>query len=110
VPPPRLRRLPPTSSAALPRALAAHDIRRASTPLARLRGLAGLRVLPPQTGLLLPRTRSVHTLGMRFALDLVWLDGAGNVVRVDRAVKPGRMRSCRTARAVVELSAGAYTR
>ena len=46
VPSPRLRRLPPASSAALPRALAAYDIRRASTPLARLLGLAGLPRAP----------------------------------------------------------------
>jgi uncharacterized protein len=102
--PPRLRRLPPAASDELPLALAALDIRRASTRPARLLGLAGLRALPPRTGLLLPRTRAVHTLGMRFALDLVWLDAAGRVVRVDRAVAPRRARACRQARAVVELA------
>jgi hypothetical protein len=42
---------------------------------------------------------------MRFALDLVWLDAGGGVVRVDRAVAPWRVRSCRRAAAVVELPA-----
>ena len=92
--PMRLRRLP---------RLAGSEIRRADDPLARLLGLAGLRALPRGTGLLLPRTRSVHTFGMRFALDLVWLDRAGGVVRVDRGVPPWRVRVCRSARAVVEL-------
>jgi uncharacterized membrane protein (UPF0127 family) len=78
-------------------------VRRARDPLARLLGLAGLRTLPPTAGLLLPGTRSVHTFGMRFALDLVWLDGEGRVVRIDRDVRPWRVRSCRAARAVVEL-------
>jgi uncharacterized membrane protein (UPF0127 family) len=32
---------------------------------------------------------------MRCALDLLWLDGAGEVVRVDRAVPPRRLRSAR---------------
>jgi uncharacterized protein len=105
--PPRLARLPPAASAELPAALASLDVRRASTPLARLLGLAGLRALPPHAGLLLPRTRSVHTFGMRFALDLIWLDADGTVVRVDRAVPPRRARACRQARAVVELPAGA---
>jgi uncharacterized membrane protein (UPF0127 family) len=50
--------------------------------------------------------RSVHTAGMRFALDLVWLDGDGGVVRVDRDVRPWRVRTCLGARSVVEARAG----
>ena len=73
----------------------------ARSPLARLLGLA-LRRRPPGHALLVPRCRSVHTFGMRFALDLVWLDGAGRVVRVDEAVPPWRVRSCRGADAVLE--------
>ena|SRR5829696_8797227 len=79
---------------------------RAATPLARLRGLAGLRAIDTRMGLELPRCRSVHTLGMRFPLDLIWLDGDGAVVRVDRAVRPGRLRFCRKARSVIEVAAG----
>lgn len=101
--PRRLRRL---ARVELP-ALAGRELRAARDPLARLLGLAGLRTLPTDAGLLLERTRSVHTLGMRFALDLVWLDAAGAVVRVDRGVPPWRVRSCRAARAVVELRAAA---
>ena len=70
----------------------------------RLVGLAWRRE-PPAEGLLLPHTRSVHTFGMRFALDLHWLDAAGAVVRVDRAVPPRRLRTCLRARAVLELPA-----
>ena len=98
-PPRRLRRLARVEVAALP----GIDVRRAGDPLARLLGLAGLRSLPPGVGLLLPRTRSVHTAGMRFALDLLWLDRAGRVVRVDRGVPPWRVRGCRAASQVVEL-------
>jgi uncharacterized membrane protein (UPF0127 family) len=97
--PRRLRRLPRVALAELDGV----DVRRAGDPLARLLGLAGLRSLPRGSGLLLPRTRSVHTFGMRFALDLVWLDGDGRVVRIDRDVRPWRVRSCRAARSIVEL-------
>ncbi|MFL5818552.1 MAG: DUF192 domain-containing protein [Conexibacter sp.] len=100
-PPRRLRRLP-SANLGLSQ-LTGCDVRCARDPLARLLGLAGLRALPPATGLLLPRTRSIHTFGMRFAVDLVWLDGEEQVVRVDRDVHPWRVRSCRGARAVVEL-------
>jgi uncharacterized protein len=99
-PPPRLARLP---SRTLGEGLVVFE---AATPLARLRGLAGLSTLAPEIGLLLPRTRSVHTVGMRFALDLLWLGREGEVVRVDRAVGPWRQRAAWRARAVVEVGAG----
>ena len=97
--PRRLRRLEQIELAALP----GIDVRRAGDPLARLLGLAGLPELAAGIGLLLPRTRSVHTFGMRFALDLVWLDGAGRIMHIDCTVPPGRVRGCHHARAVVEL-------
>ena len=75
---------------------------------ARRRGLARLDpgALPDGYGLLFERCRSVHTLGMRFALDLVWVDGDGVVMRVDRAVAPRRVRTCLRARGVIEAAAG----
>jgi uncharacterized membrane protein (UPF0127 family) len=75
---------------------------------ARRRGLARLDpgALPGGHALLFERCRSVHTIGMRFALDLVWLDGEGAVVRSDRAVGPGRVRTCWRARSVAEAAAG----
>ena len=71
----------------------------ASRFTARLRGLAGLAAIGADEGLELPRCRSVHTVGMRFALDLVWLGRDGSVLRVDGGVAPWRMRSCRAASA-----------
>lgn len=101
--PRRLRRLERIELAGLPGV----EVRRAGDPLARLLGLAGLRALPPATALLLPQTRSIHTCGMRFALDLVWLDDDGRVVRTDRGVRPWRVRGCREASQVVELPSSA---
>ena len=72
----------------------------------RRRGLAHLDALPAGHALLFERCRSVHTLGMRFALDLLWLDGDGTLVRLDPAVAPRRVRTCLRARAVVEAAAG----
>jgi uncharacterized membrane protein (UPF0127 family) len=65
--------------------------------------LIGLAFAPPGGPLELPRCRSVHTFGMRYALDLVWLDERRRVVRVDRGVPPRRVRFCRGARSVVEV-------
>jgi uncharacterized membrane protein (UPF0127 family) len=73
---------------------------------ARRRGLARLDSLPADHGLLIPKCPSVHTFGMRFPLDLIWLGKDGAVVRVDRAVPPRRMRLCVRARSVVETVGG----
>lgn len=80
----------------------------AATRRHRGRGLArlGADELPRHRALLLSPCRSVHTLGMRFALDLLWLDRAGAVIRIDRAVGARRVRTCLRARAVVETHAG----
>jgi uncharacterized protein len=70
----------------------------------RLLGLAWSRS-PRAAALLLPRCRSVHTFGMRFPLDLFWLGPGGEIVRVDRGVRPWRVVACRGARAVIEVPA-----
>ena len=80
-------------------------VRRADTWRARLLGLALRRTT--DHALYFPRCRSVHTIGMRFALDLVWVREDGSVVRIDHAVGPFRVRSCRDADGVVETPAGA---
>ncbi len=75
----------------------------ASGPRARLLGLAGLDRERAGAGLLIPRCRSVHTFGMRFALDLAFLDEDGRVLATRRAVPPCRLASDRRAAAVLEL-------
>jgi hypothetical protein len=72
----------------------------------RRRGLAGLDALPRDRALHILRCPAVHTFGMRFPLDLVWLDRRGRVVRIDRGVRPRRQRACLRARSVVECPAG----
>ena len=79
---------------------------RARTRAAARTGLLGRDTLPAGQALALS-TCSVHMLGMRFALDLVWLDRRGRVLRVDAHVQPGlRQRLCVRARTCLELAAG----
>jgi len=82
------------------------EIRIATTWRRRLIGLSLRGRPPPGHALLLPRCRSVHTCGMRFALDLVWLDASRRVVGIDEGVRPWRVRSRRDAVAVLEVAAG----
>ncbi|HVF76674.1 MAG TPA: DUF192 domain-containing protein [Solirubrobacteraceae bacterium] len=72
----------------------------------RRRGLAHLDELPTGYALLFERCRSIHTLGMRFALDLLWLDADGVLVRLDENVAARRLRACLRAHAVIEAPAG----
>jgi uncharacterized protein len=78
----------------------------AQTRGSRRRGLAKLDSLAPEQALHIPQCPAVHTFGMRFALDLIWLAKDGTVVRVDRNVPRARMRICARARSVVETGAG----
>jgi uncharacterized membrane protein (UPF0127 family) len=78
----------------------------AQTHRARRKGLSRLDALDPNHALYIPQCPAVHTFGMRFALDLIWLNNAGTVVRIDRDVVPWRMRFCASARSVVETVAG----
>ncbi len=79
---------------------------RADTIWQRTRGLGFRADMPADEALLIPRCRSVHTFTMRFPIDLTWLDAGGEVIRVDRDVRPGRLRWCRGAHAVLEQKSG----
>jgi uncharacterized protein len=100
-------RLGPLPAQELPGGLRVHEARGLG---ARRRGLAGLDDLDANRALRIGRCRAVHTFGMRFALDLVWLATDGSVVRIDREVAPRRHRWCRRAAAVVETKGGESAR
>jgi uncharacterized membrane protein (UPF0127 family) len=71
----------------------------------RLVGLAWRDRSQAGPGLLIPRCASVHTFGMRFELDVYFLDEAGRVLAVRRGVPPRRVLWCRGATAVLEVPA-----
>ncbi len=81
------------------------DVAVAEGLCARLLGLALLTRSRAGSGLAIPRCRSVHTFGMRFAVDLCFLDEEGQLMRAHRAVGPGRVLGCRGASTVLELPA-----
>ena len=82
----------------------------ADRPMARLVGLLGRRSLPEGEGLLLRPSNGVHTGFMRFAIDLVFMDGEGVVLAVRSNVRPWRVAIQRGARGVLELPAGSAER
>ncbi len=74
----------------------------------RMRGLLGRDGLPQGCALLLDPCGAVHTVGMRFTLDLLFLDARWRVVRVVTGVRSGRwfVWGGWRARRVVELASG----
>jgi uncharacterized membrane protein (UPF0127 family) len=73
----------------------------------RLRGLGGRTGVAPGEGLLLTPCRAVHMFGIRFALDVLFLDAGNRVVAAYRELGPGqRTRWHRSARAALELAPG----
>lgn len=73
----------------------------------RLRGLLGHAPLQPGEGLLLRGEQAIHTFGMTFAIDVLFLDRAGRVVHLIPAMPPWRISPfVARARAVLELPAG----
>lgn len=72
----------------------------------RLRGLAWRERAQAGPGLLIPRCSSVHTFGMRFELDVYFLDRDGRVLAMRRRVPPRRVLWCRGAAAILEIPAG----
>jgi uncharacterized protein len=72
---------------------------------ARTLGLSHLDRADAGPGLLIPHCAAVHTFGMRFALDVYFLDGDGGILGSRLAVPPRRFVAQRGAAAVLEVPA-----
>jgi uncharacterized membrane protein (UPF0127 family) len=86
------------------------ECRVAASPWMRMRGLLGRKQLSEREGLLIRRTRSVHTHFMRFPIDVLFLDGDNTVVKIVEGLRPWRVASSRRGRDVLELAAGTCRR
>ncbi len=77
-----------------------------ATRKARARGLLGRSGI--EGAMLLRGVRSVHTLGMRFDLDVALLDEGGTVVKMLRLKRNRVSAPVWRARAIIEAEAGAF--
>jgi uncharacterized membrane protein (UPF0127 family) len=84
---------------------------RAETFFARLKGLLGRRPLADGEGLWISPCRSVHSIGMRYPLDVLFLDGQGKVIGAIPDFPPMRLtRIFPEAKGALELPRGALLR
>jgi uncharacterized protein len=78
----------------------------ANSVLKRMVGLLNRKALAAGEGLLIDRCYGIHTVGMRFPIDVVFLDRDLRVLRAVGALRPWRACAVRKAIYVLELSAG----
>jgi uncharacterized membrane protein (UPF0127 family) len=71
----------------------------------RRRGLLGRTELPRDTALALAPSNAVHTFGMRFPIDVLFVRRDGLVVKRVRHLKPRRIAAALRAFAVLEFAA-----
>jgi len=88
------------------RTLLADRVELATTRQERRRGLLGRDRLGPGEGMFLSPCFSVHTVAMRFPIDVVFLDGDGRAVHMVHALRPWRVAVSLRGRSVIELAAG----
>ena len=75
----------------------------------RTKGLLGRSGLGDDEGLWIP-TSSIHMFGMRFAIDVVYADREGRVLKLVRGIRPWRASYCMGAKVALELPVGAIDR
>ena len=78
----------------------------AHTWRARLLGLALIPGLDPDQALVIPHCTSVHTFGMRFEIDVVFVDREWEPIYIEYDVRPGRVLRSRFGRSVIEVVSG----
>jgi uncharacterized membrane protein (UPF0127 family) len=78
----------------------------ADKPWSRMRGLLGRSELPAGEGILLRPCGSVHTMFMRFPIDVVFCDRELRVLSVVPGLRPWRFAGKRGTKVTIELRAG----
>lgn len=76
----------------------------------RMRGLLGRPRLESGEALLIKPCSSVHTIGMKYPLDLAFLDKDWTIIKTVSSLKPWRMAACPAAHMVIELLTGSLNR
>jgi uncharacterized protein len=73
----------------------------------RMKGLLGRKSLTDGEGLLIRPCKGIHTFGMRFPIDVLFIDGNGCVIAAISNLRPYRLtRLYPGASGAIELSAG----
>ena len=78
----------------------------ARTRRERRRGLLGRDGMPRGSALVLTPCNAIHTVGMRFPIDVAFVDRGGRVRRIVRQLPPTRISLCLGAKTTIECPSG----
>src|SRR5712691_5748267 len=84
----------------------ASDVNLALTRAERRKGLLGRDRLDPSAALVISPCWSIHTMFMRFPIDVVFVDRDGRAVQIVTELAPWRIAVAPRAHAAIELPAG----
>ena len=79
----------------------------ASSPLMRMKGLLGRASMPVNEAIILRPASSIHTLFMRFALDVIYLDRDDKILKLVPNLVPFRFSAASKGHTVLEMASGA---
>ena len=72
----------------------------------RFRGLMFRKSIADNYALVITPCNQIHMLNMKFAIDVVYLDNANTVVKIERNIQPGKIcKTVKQARSVIEVKA-----
>ena len=84
------------------------NAQRADNFFTRFKGLMFVKEIEDNYALHITPCNQIHMLNMRFALDVIYLDQNGRIVKVDENVQPGKIcKTVRNAKSVIEMKASA---
>ncbi len=84
----------------------ATEVEIAATRTSRRRGLLGRDSLAETSAMLIAPCSSIHTIGMRFPIDVVFVDRQGFALKIVRNLRPWRIALAAGSQAVIEMAAG----
>lgn len=77
----------------------------------RFKGLMFREAIADDYALFITPCNQIHMLNMKFAIDVIYLDEAGTVIKIERNVQPGKIcKTVKQAKSVVEVKAFAAAR
>ncbi len=86
------------------------DVLAPASFVARARGLLWRKELKAHQGMLFLNCGSVHMFGMRFAIDVVFLNASWEIMSCVNGLKPWRIAACPGASSTLEIHQGMATR
>jgi uncharacterized membrane protein (UPF0127 family) len=92
------------------REILSDNVQLADTPLKRMKGLLGRKEFYRGESLWIKPCNSIHTIGMKFPIDLLFLNRKNKVISLKKDFQPNRITGfSRRAVSVLELPSGTLT-